>query len=127
MYVRWKFFYESGKILCAGSYMNGKGHGSTKLIDTIPQEGISGLWTYWDNDGLLSAKKHYDKGKPWGQYTTYHQSGHKITDGVVRGLDDYGNLIKDGKWLFWDDNGLLKEEVHFNEGKREGLTTYFSI
>tara|TARA_Y100001934_G_C12378759_1_gene790926 strand:- start:1992 stop:4079 length:2088 start_codon:yes stop_codon:yes gene_type:complete len=214
MYGRWKFFYESGKILCAGSYMNGKGHNSTDLINNIPQDGISGLWTYWDNDGrkveegyyskngmekgnwafwdrdgkkrigkkidyntfknigsfkhldgvflvtgpldglttvytqahgairsgkldgpwtywnndgLLSAKKHYDKGIPWGQYTTYHPLGHKLADGIVKGLDDYRNLIKDGKWLFWDEQGILKEEVHYKDGKREGLSTYFSI
>ena len=214
MYGRWKFYYKNGKMLCAGSYMNGKGHNSTELIESIPQEGISGLWTYWnsdgrkieegyytkngmekgnwsfwdrdgkkrlgkkidyktfkniglykhldgvflvtgpidglstaytqahgavrggrldgpwtywDNDGLLSAKKYYDKGTPRGQYTTYHPYGHKLADGVVNGIDDYGNLIKDGKWLFWDENGILKEEVHFNSGKREGLTIYFSM
>ena len=51
MYGRWKFFYENGKILCAGSYMNGKGHRSTQLVDSIPDEGISGLWTYRDRNG----------------------------------------------------------------------------
>ena len=214
MYGRWKFFFDNGKILCAGSYANGKGHSSAELIKSIPQEGISGLWTYWnrdgrkieegyynkngtekgnwafwdldgkkrlgkkidyetfknigsfkhldgiflvtgpidglntvytqahgairsgkldgpwtfwDNDGLLSAKKHYDKGIPRGQYTTYHPMGHKLADGVVSGLDDYRNLIKDGKWLFWDEEGILKEEIHYKNGKREGLTTYFSM
>ena len=195
MYGRWKFYYENGKMLCAGSYMNSKGHNSTELIESIPQEGISGLWTYWnsdgrkieegyytkngtekgnwsfwdkdgkkrlgkkidyktfkniglykhldgvssdrptdglstaytqahgavrggrldgpwtywDNDGLLSAKKYYDKGIPRGQYTTYHPLGRKLADGTVNGIDDYGNLIKDGKWLFWDENGILKK------------------
>ena len=51
MYGRWKFYYENGKMLCAGSYMNSKGHNSTELIESIPQEGISGLWTYWNSDG----------------------------------------------------------------------------
>ena len=213
MFGRWKFFFENGKILCAGSYMSGKGHRPTKGIDEIPQDGISGLWTYWDKEGrkveegyytnngiekgnwafwdidgkkrlgikidhetfknaialkhlngvflvsgpvdgtnivyiqahgairsgrldgpwifwdregLLSSKKYYDKGIPSGQYTTYHPAGYKLTDGTVAGIDDYGNLIKDGKWIFWDENGTIKEEVHFNKGKREGLTTYFS-
>ena len=88
---------------------------------------LDGPWTYWDNNGLLSAKKHYDKGTPWGHYTTYHHLGHKLTDGTVKGFDDYGNLIKDGKWLFWDENGIIKEEVHYKDGKRQGLTTYFSM
>ena len=214
MYGRWKFFYENGNILCAGSYTNGKGHTSTELIDNIPQEGISGLWTYWDvegrkieegyysrngtekgnwafwdldgkkrlgkkinyetfvnassfkhldgsflvsgpsesltnvytqahgvirggkldglwtfwdNKGYLSAKKQYDKGVPWGQHTKYHSSGNKLADGNVKGYDDYGDLIRDGKWLFWDEAGILKEEVHFKDGRRDGLTIYFSL
>ncbi len=214
MYGRWKFFYENEKILCAGSFMNGKGHSSVDLITSIPQEGISGLWTfwdidgrkieegyynkngtekgnwafwdfegkkrvgkkidyetfsnigaykhldgmflvtapidseskaytqahgairngkldgpwtYWDGQGLISAKRHYDQGILWGQLTKYHSLGHKLADGVVKGLDDYGNLIKDGKWLFWNNQGILNEEVHYKDGKREGLTTCFSL
>ena len=61
MYGRWKFFYENGKILCAGSYMNGKGHRSTQFIDTIPDEGISGLWTYWDRNGRKVEEGYYNK------------------------------------------------------------------
>ena len=53
MFGRWKFFFENGKISCAGSYMSGKGHKPTKGIDEIPQDGISGLWTYWDKEGRL--------------------------------------------------------------------------
>ena len=214
MYGRWKFFFENGKILSAGSYSDGKGHSSIDLVNAIPKEGISGLWTFWnregrkveegyynkngtekgnwafwdldgkkrlgkkidyetfknigsfkhldgvflvtgpidgantvytqahgairngkldgawtfwDNDGLLSAKKHYDGGIPRGQYTTYHPSGHKLADGIVKGLDNYRNLVKDGKWLFWDEKGTLKEEVHYKNGRREGLTTYYSL
>ena len=214
MYGRWKFFYEDGKILCAGSYTNGKGHKSNELITTIPQENISGLWTYWDedgrkveegyytkngtekgnwafwdrdgkkrigkkidyetfrnigaymhldgvflvtgpisglskiytqahgsirdgkldgtwtywdNDGMISAKRNYDMGLPMGQFVTYHPLGHKLTEGTMKGLDEYGNMVKHGKWLFWGDDGLLKEEVYFKNGRRDGPTTYYSI
>ena len=34
MYGRWKFYYKNGKMLCAGSYMNGKGHNSTAVSYT---------------------------------------------------------------------------------------------
>ena len=213
MYGRWKFFYENGKIQSAGSYMNGKGHSSVNMIESIPNESISGLWTFWnsegrkveegyysktgiekgnwafwdrdgkkrmgkkidyntfqnsesykhlngkflvtgpingtstvytqahgvirngkldgswtfwDNNGYLAAKKEFDNGIQKGHSTTYHPKGHKLTDGLVSGFDDYGNLIKDGKWLFWNESGIIKEEVNFNNGKRQGLTTYFS-
>ena len=213
MFGRWKFFYDSGKMLCAGSYISGKGHTSSDLLKEIPEDGISGLWTYWDKegrkieegyytkngvekgnwafwdidgkkrlgkkishetfsntsalkyldgvflvagpvdgiknaptqahgairegrldgkwvfwnqDGTLESKRDYDKGNLKGAYVTYHSKGHKLSDGLVNGIDDYKNLIRDGKWIFWDENGVLKEEVHFKRGKREGLTTYYS-
>ena len=213
MFGRWKFFYEDGKILCAGSYASGKGHHPIAQIKDIPQEGIKGLWTYWNKDGrkveegyydkngvekgnwafwdldgkkhlgkkishkifndkhalkyldgiflvtgplneekniytqghgsirsgrldglwtfwndsgVLSLKKYYKMGTPEGQYTTYHQSGHKMTDGMVKGLNEYGKLIKEGKWLFWDEEGNIKEDVYYINGIRDGLTTYFS-
>jgi len=213
MFGRWKFFYMDGQTLCAGSYNSGKGHTPITLLDTIPEEGINGLWTYWnkdgrkieegyynkngiekgnwafwDNDGkkrlgkkisyqifknknsikhlngsflvagplnglkkiqtqahgtikegrldglwtfwndngYLSSKQYYKKGSPEGQYTSYSLSGKKNEDGLVKGLDNFGNLIKEGKWIFWNEQGILKEEVNFEDGIREGLTTYFS-
>jgi len=214
MYGRWKFFSKNGKIFCAGSYLNGKGHKPPKMIDGVPNQGIRGLWTYWDEngrkieegyfgkngsakgnwsywdkdgkkclgkkinyktfnnidamkhldgfflvsgpinidsfiyskahgairggklDGLWSywgssgqllATKNYEDGAPFGKYNMYSENGIKIVDGIVKGLDKSGKIIKDGKWKFWDKNGRLKEQVKFLDGKREGLTVYFSI
>ena len=214
MYGRWKFFSKNGKIFCAGSYLNGKGHKPPKMIDGVPNQGIRGLWTYWDEngrkieegyfgkngsakgnwsywdkdgkkclgkkinyktfnnidamkhldgfflvsgpinidsfiyskahgairggklDGLWSywgssgqllATKNYEDGAPFGKYNMYSENGIKIVDGFVKGLDNSGKIIKDGKWKFWDKNGRLKEQVKFLDGKREGLTVYFSI
>ena len=76
MYGRWKFYYENGKMLCAGSYMNSKGHNSTELIESIPQEGISGLWTYWNSDGRKIEEGYYTK-----------------------------NGMEKGNWSFWDRDG----------------------
>ena len=213
MYGRWKFFNEYGKIFCAGSYLNGKGHQPPKMINEIPEEGIRGLWTYWnddgrkieegyyskngaakgnwafwdkdgkkrlgkkinyntfnnkdalkhldgfflvsgpieneakvytqahgairggkidgpwsfwDNNGQLVALKNYENGIPFGKYTIYYENGNRMINGVVIGIDDNRNIIKQGKWLFWDKNGILKEEVKYKEGKRDGLTIYFS-
>ena len=58
---------------------------------------------------MISAKRNYDMGLPIGQFATYHPLGHKLTEGTMKGLDEYGNMVKDGKWLFWGDDGLLKE------------------
>ena len=32
------------------------------------------------------------------------------------GVDENDNLIKDGLWYFWNENGLLIEEVEFLMG-----------
>ena len=213
MYGRWKFFSKKGKIICAGSYLNGKGHKPPNMMNDIPKEGIRGLWTYWDNDGrkieegyfskngaakgnwsywdktgkkslgkkinyktfnnkdalkhldgffLVSGPiqienfsysrahgavrggkldglwsywdskgqllfiKNYENGIPYGKYTIFYENGDKNIDGNVIGIGKDNKVIKDGKWKFWGQGGLLKEEVYYNNGKREGLTIYFS-
>ena len=214
MYGRWKFFSNKGKIFCAGSYLNGKGHKPPSLIDNVPSEGVRGLWTYWDengrkieegyfskngsakgnwsywdkngkkslgkkinyktfnnidaikhldgfflvsgpinidnliyskahgairggkldgpwsfwgSNGQLLSTKNYENGVPFGRYSTYSENGLKIIDGVVKGIDKSGKIVRDGEWKFWDSKGRLKEEVAFVDGKREGLTTYYSV
>ncbi|MBA64803.1 MAG: hypothetical protein CMG55_03275 [Candidatus Marinimicrobia bacterium] len=214
MHGRWKFFNENGKIYCAGSYMNGTGHQPPGLIKNIPQNGIrglwtywdksgrkieegyfsknsiskgnwsywdksgrkrlgkkinyntfmntdaikhldgyflvsgpvnglnkvytqahgsirrgnlNGLWTYWDNDGNLLETKNYDYGIPMGQFIKYHPKGFKLIEGYVNGLDQDGKMIKEGKWYFWSNEGILHEEVEFVNGLRDGLTKYYSI
>ena len=42
------------------------------------------------------------------------------------GVNENDNLIKDGLWYFWNENGLLIEEVEFSDGFRDGITKYFS-
>lgn len=214
MYGRWKFFNTSGKVFCAGSYLNGKGHRPPSIISEVPKEGMRGLWTYWNkdgrkieegyyskngaakgnwsfwdkdgkkrlgkkinyktfnnidalkhldgfflvsgpinnddkvynkahgairggkldgpwlywnNDGQLILLKNFENGEPFGRFVSYYENGNIMSDGLVRGSDNSGNKLRDGKWTFWDKNGVLREVVQFNEGRREGLTKYFSI
>ena len=87
---------------------------------------LNGLWTYWDNEGNLLETKNYDYGILSGSYVKYHIRGHKLSEGTVDGLDEYGNMIKDGKWFIWTDDGLLLEEVHFSKGLKDGITKYYS-
>ena len=213
MHGRWKFFNRNGKIYCAGSYMDGPGHRPPKLIDKIPQEGIrglwtywdkngrkieegyygkngttkgnwsywdkngrkrlgkkinyetftnkdalkhfdgyflvtgpdngkgkiytqahgsirrgnlNGLWTYWDNDGNLIETKNYDYGVIKGKYTKYHSKGFKLIEGYVSDIDSQQNMTKKGKWYFWNNDGVLKEEVEYVNGLRDGITKYYS-
>ena len=116
----------NGIYLVANSF-NDSLSSFTSAHGSIRDGVLDGLWTFWYENGFISSKKYFKKGSPYGKITTYHEkSGKKIEDGIVKGYDDYGNLIKDGKWMFFDSTGVLKEEVLYDNGVREGLTTLFS-
>ena len=60
-------------------------------------------------------------------FSSYHEENGRINEeGLVLGYDANGELIKDGKWMIWDPEGLLKEEIIYDNGKRNGLTILFS-
>ena len=60
-------------------------------------------------------------------FSSYHEENGRINEeGLVLGYDANGELIKDGKWMIWDLEGLLKEEIIYDNGKRNGLTILFS-
>lgn len=42
-------------------------------------------------------------------------------------LDISPNLIPEGKWKYYYENGLLKAEGNFNKGKKKGLWKYYSL
>lgn len=116
----------NGIYLVANSF-NDSLSSFTSAHGSIRDGVLDGLWTFWHENGFISSKRYFKKGSPNGQFRTYHEkSGKKIEDGIVSGYDDYGNLVKDGKWMFFDSTGLLKEEVLYDNGVREGLTTLFS-
>ena len=98
----------------------------TQAHGSIRGGALNGLWTYWDNEGNLKETKNYTYGLVSGQYVSYHSKGHKLSSGQVMGVDENDNLIKDGLWYFWNENGLLNEEVEFSDGFRDGVTKYFS-
>jgi len=99
----------------------------TAAHGSIKNGSLDGLWTFWNTNGFLSSKQFYKNGSPNGWFTSFNeQTGKKSEEGLVLGYDVYGELIKDGKWMIWDSHGMLKEEVTFDNGKRNGLTTLFS-
>ena len=85
---------------------------------------LNGLWTFWDNEGNLLETKTFDYGQISGPFSSYYINGQKLSEGQVISSD--GDMIKNGKWLFWNQDGLLIEEVEFSNGIRDGITKYFS-
>ena len=87
---------------------------------------LNGLWTYWDNKGNLLESRNYNNGILSGAFSSYHISGQKLSSGRVIGSNNNGDIIMDGKWSFWNEDGLLIEEVDYSNGLRNGITKYLS-
>ena len=61
-----------------------------------------------------------------GQYTTFHEKGHKLSEGFVNGLDEIGDLIKVGSWIYRNKNNRKIKEVTYINGVQEGKTIFYS-
>ena len=79
-----------------------------------------GEWIFFDKSGSVSAKINYQDGEPMGQYTTFHEKGHKLSEGFVNGLDEIGDLIKVGSWVYRNKNNRKIKEVTYINGVQEG-------
>ena len=79
----------------------------------------NGIWEYFDNNGVLEKKIHYEDGQ----------------QGLYEGFDKQGRLIKTGNHNVWGDkhglwetfheNGQTEREEHYTNGKRNGLWKKF--
>lgn len=100
-----------------------------------------GKWSYWFENGQLSAEENYSSGEPTGVWKTwynngqigsqidfttsnavfYHTNGHKESEGKM-----LPGMKKDGKWTGWYDNGKLNYEGSFSGGKKIGTWIFYS-
>ena len=85
-----------------------------------------GEWIFFDKGGSVSAKINYKDGEPIGQYTTFHEKGYKLSEGFVNGLDEIGDLIKVGSWIYRNKNNRKIKEVTYINGVQEGKTIFYS-
>ena len=85
-----------------------------------------GKWIFFDKNRKISAVINYKAGEPIGEYITYHSEGHKISEGFVNGLDEIGDLIKTGNWIYRNVDGKKNIEINYINGIQEGKTKYYS-
>lgn len=95
----------SSKELRSETYPNGQKKAEGYVVQD--DEGnylLTGLWTYWHENGQKQAE---------GEYKDARGSGERGDTGI---LEDG----REGLWLFWHENGNKKSEATFVGGMREG-------
>ncbi len=106
-----------------------KAHGEKKYISSYGsfiENKRNGKWIFFDKNRKISALINYKKGEPSGNYATFHNKGHKLSEGLVNGLDEIGDLIKEGNWVYRNGEGRKDREINYVKGFQEGKSKYYS-
>lgn len=90
---------------------NAKEHEGTQI------NGISqGEWTYFHDNGKLSARGHYVNDRREGEWIYYHKNGNLHSSG------HYVNNNTEGIWQYWNEKGNSLGLRAYSEGKAIKLT-----
>ena len=93
------FYYESGKVLSTGPYINGN---------------LNGTWNYFYEDGKTQATAEYDNGIENGNWVWYFQNGQVMRKGV------YNKGLIEGVWLNYYENGVVSDSSNYKLGRLSG-------
>lgn len=108
-----KFYHENGKLSKEGNYMNNM---------------MGGLWTTYDNNGILESKMQFLNGLFHGKVESYYQNGQLKESGNWYGTGSNSFRHAEHDWWYADgtikakrnyDNGILESEKCWNEYGRE--------
>lgn len=103
---KWIIYYKSGEVLSKGNYKKGI------KIDT---------WEYFYKNGRLEEHGSYNnKGQQNGVWNLYYETGDTMR--TVEYLDG----LYDGKYIFYNDSGLVISSGTFKEGYEEGEWFYIN-
>jgi antitoxin component YwqK of YwqJK toxin-antitoxin module len=110
-----------------------------QLLDGRYYEGnnlFTGTFTQYDQDGNIIAILELKKGRLHGTSKYYtnnilvenREFKHNLKNGLWEKFNGdmktaearYHRDRKHGKWLIWDDNGLLRFEMFYKNGKKTG-------
>lgn len=96
---------ENGKLLWKATFYNGEPVGH--FIHFHPNKKVKDSLYYHPNSPKVDA-------------VTFHINGKKASEGM------FINKIKDGKWLYYSNEGKLIAEENFKKGKKHGIFKLFS-
>ncbi|MEG1909496.1 MAG: hypothetical protein RR190_00815 [Bacteroidales bacterium] len=144
----WLFYFSNGQVEQEGRYTNGKldgdwtwyySDGQPRLQQSYFEGQLEGPSTEYDEKGKILAKGSYVEGYEDGKWEYWEQNERIM--GTYRGGERHGewksywnttgkklsfkgsfvNGLPNGKHLYYWDNGVLREEAHYNMGRRTGI------
>ncbi len=102
----WKGYFSSGSIRYEGNF-----------VDDKP----TGVFRYFYPQGQLRAELIHEPGKKTVEATYYHRNRRTL------GKGKYVDQQMQGKWLFYNEQGVLISEHHYKNGMNHGVwKTFFS-
>lgn len=140
-------FWPNGKKLSDGQYTSDPGILSTDTkevsADKLSRVTKIGDWTYWFENGKVSAEEHYNtSGQPTSTWKTWYlngvqssninfqlgaasfwyESGQKSSEGSMA-----PGMIQTGRWIGWHENGQKNYEgTYDNDGHQIGVWTFWN-
>lgn len=121
----WKEYYESGKISTEATYKAGKTNGTLKEYDengTVVNEKV------YKSDILTKDTWYNSKGNVLGQFTI-GKGEVNVTEyypnGAEAGRGNYERNMKNGEWIYYDQNGWKYSVVNFYNDMLDGTYKVF--
>lgn len=138
-------YWANGKKKSEGVILGGEAilPGDSKQVQAQKLQNArrDGKWTYWYEDGKISAEEHYQEGVQIGVWKSWYNNGQlsseldfkdfKATYWFTNGKKQsegkmYAGFVKDGKWTAWHENGTLNFEGTYKMGKKDGVWTWYN-
>jgi len=133
----WKFYDESGNVILEINYKRGKKDGIRKtyreheiIVERFVNDKKEGLTEYYYPDGPLMRTIPFENGLEQGNGFEFDKKGNIITlteyrRGYIINRESINrfdrNGLKQGRWKYFYDDGSLRMEGSFRNGKREGF------
>ncbi|RDK88667.1 hypothetical protein [Marinirhabdus gelatinilytica] len=151
--IAYKFYDDEGKLIKEDKRRGGKFNYESytpygvKIIEGLydVDGGKSGLWTYYNDYGVLASKITYKQNTLDGPYTTYHENGQIEVESSYKNdkLDGYyaayypsGQLqaqgwyvdgLEQGEWGYYYPNGELSLRPYYHNGKNHGEQISYGV
>ncbi len=122
-----QFFYPNGQVSSEGIIREGKPDGFWKtyyVTGILKSEGLrtnfqlDSTWIFNNLSGEIEEKIDYKYGKRNGYSLRY--TNKNTSKPIVISKELYVNDKKEGKAYYYFDNGMLKEEISYSGGKKQG-------
>lgn len=124
--LSYKFFSKDGKIIAqekkSGKKINYKFYDPRGILITEGQlvgDEKTGIWVYYNDNGVKETEHKYEKGKINGKSKTFFSSGE------VSVQENYLEDERDGLLVDYHPNGEIKTEGYYAKGNRTGMWYYY--